>query len=156
MDFTLEPTDVQWVQETITKATAELRATAPGGPSFADTVNVISDREKNWVRWKNDMCPPFDKEPWREEVGGRIVGLEEATRKVREQRREDPEEWTWSLGSEPLTEIWQMGYRDLADLQEPFQFSIIIFILPLVTDTSGQSGRCEGLCEENQTRRCSY
>ncbi|KAI6154052.1 THO complex subunit 1 transcription elongation factor-domain-containing protein [Pisolithus tinctorius] len=121
MDFTLEPADAQWVQETITKATAELRSTAPGGPAFADTVNVIFDRERNWVRWKNDMCPPFDKEPWGEEVDGKRVGLEEATRELREKRREDPEDWTWSLGSESLTEIWQMGYRDLTDLQNPFQ-----------------------------------
>ncbi|KIO06973.1 hypothetical protein M404DRAFT_137213 [Pisolithus tinctorius Marx 270] len=121
MDFTLEPADAQWVQETITKATAELRSTAPGGPAFADTVNVIFDRERNWVRWKNDMCPPFDKEPWDEEVDGKRVGLEEATRELREKRREDPEDWTWSLGSESLTEIWQMGYRDLTDLQNPFQ-----------------------------------
>lgn len=121
MDFTLEPADAQWVQETITKATAELRSTAPGGPAFADTVNVIFDRERNWVRWKNDMCPPFDKEPWGEEVDGKRVGLEEATRELRGKRREDPEDWTWSLGSESLTEIWQMGYRDLTDLQNPFQ-----------------------------------
>ncbi|KAI6012615.1 THO complex subunit 1 transcription elongation factor-domain-containing protein [Pisolithus orientalis] len=121
MDFTLEPADAQWVQETITKATAELRSTAPGGPAFADTVNVIFDRERNWVRWKNDMCPPFDKEPWGEEVDGNRVGLEEATRELRGKRREDPEDWTWSLGSESLTEIWQMGYRDLTDLQNPFQ-----------------------------------
>ncbi|KAI6133645.1 THO complex subunit 1 transcription elongation factor-domain-containing protein [Pisolithus croceorrhizus] len=121
MDFTLEPADAQWVQETIVKATAELRSTAPGGPAFADTVNVIFDRERNWVRWKNDMCPPFDKEPWSEEVDGKWVGLEEATRELREKRREDPEEWPWSLGSESLTDIWQMGYRDLTDLQNPFQ-----------------------------------
>ncbi|KAG6332420.1 hypothetical protein ID866_6671 [Astraeus odoratus] len=121
MDFTLEPADAQWVQETITKTTAELRSTAPGGPTFTDTVNVIFDREKNWVRWKNDMCPPFDKEPWSEEVDGRKVGLEAATRQLREKMREEPPEWTWSLGSESLTEIWEMGYKDLTDLQTPFQ-----------------------------------
>ncbi|KAI6048069.1 THO complex subunit 1 transcription elongation factor-domain-containing protein [Pisolithus marmoratus] len=121
MDFTLEPADAQWVQETIAKATAELRSTAPGGPAFADTVSVIFDRERNWVRWKNDMCPPFDKEAWSEEVDGKRVGLEEATKELREKRREDPEDWAWSLGSESLTDIWQMGYRDLTDLQNPFQ-----------------------------------
>jgi len=33
----------------------------------------------------------------------------------------DPEEWSHSLGSAPLTEIWEMGYRDLGDLENPFQ-----------------------------------
>ncbi|KIJ66457.1 hypothetical protein HYDPIDRAFT_86611 [Hydnomerulius pinastri MD-312] len=55
MDFTLEPAEAQWVQDTIVKASAELRSTAPNGPIFADTVNVILDREKNWVKWKNDL-----------------------------------------------------------------------------------------------------
>ncbi|KAH7927255.1 UDP-glucose 4-epimerase [Leucogyrophana mollusca] len=121
MDFTLEPADAQWVQEVIAKASAELRSTAPNGPTFADTVNVILDREKNWVKWKNDMCAPFDRGPWAAEVDGRKVGLEEATRAARAKRREEPEDWAYSLGSQPLTEIWEMGYRDLNDLHNPFQ-----------------------------------
>ncbi|KAG0703685.1 THO complex subunit 1 transcription elongation factor-domain-containing protein [Suillus ampliporus] len=121
MDFTLEPADTQWVHDTIAKASAELRSTAPNGPTFADTVNVILDREKNWVRWKNDLCAPFDREPWSAEVGSRKVGMEEATREARSKRQEDPEPWKWNLGSESLTEIWEMGYRDLSDLQNPFQ-----------------------------------
>ncbi|KAF8559888.1 UDP-glucose 4-epimerase [Imleria badia] len=121
MDFTLEPTDAQWVQDTIVKATAELRSTAPNGPAFADTVNTILEREKNWVKWKNDLCAPFDREPWSAEIDGKKVGLEEATKEMRVKRREEPQEWQWSLGSQPLTEIWEMGYRDLSDLQNPFQ-----------------------------------
>ncbi|KAG1742719.1 THO complex subunit 1 transcription elongation factor-domain-containing protein [Suillus paluster] len=121
MDFTLEPVDAQWVHDTIVKASAELRSTAPNGPTFADTVNVILDREKNWVRWKNDLCAPFDREPWSAEVGGRKVGMEDATREARLKRKEDPEPWKWNLGSDSLTEIWEMGYRDLSDLQNPFQ-----------------------------------
>ncbi|KAF8433465.1 UDP-glucose 4-epimerase [Boletus edulis BED1] len=121
MDFTLEPADVQWVQDTIVKATAELRSTAPNGPAFADTVNTILEREKNWVKWKNDLCAPFDREPWSAEVNGKRVGLEEATKELRAKRRQEPEEWQWSLGSQPLTEVWEMGYRDLSDIQNPFQ-----------------------------------
>ncbi|KAG2149407.1 hypothetical protein BD769DRAFT_1624094 [Suillus cothurnatus] len=101
MDFTLESADTQWVYDTITKASAELRSTAPNGPTFADTVNVILDREKNWVKWKNDLCAPFDREPWSIEVGGRKVGMEEATREARLKRREGLESWKWNLGSEP-------------------------------------------------------
>lgn len=129
IDFTLEPTDAQWVQDTIVKATAELRSTAPNGPAFSDTVNVILEREKNWVKWKNDLCAPFDREPWSAEVDGKKVGLEEATKDLRAKRREEPEGWKWSLGSQPLTEIWEMGYRDLPDLQNPFQLSCRRFSL---------------------------
>ncbi|KAG2365466.1 UDP-glucose 4-epimerase [Suillus spraguei] len=121
MDFTLESADTQWVHDTIIKVSAELRSTAPNGPTFADTVNVILDREKNWVKWKNDLCAPFDREPWSAEVGGKKVGMEEATRQARSKRKEGPEPWKWDLGSESLTEIWEMGYRDLSNLQNPFQ-----------------------------------
>lgn len=82
---------------------------------------------------------PFDKEPWSEEIvvdigdgeteegeGGdvkvtRKVGFEEATRKKRAEMTSEPEEWEHKFGTAPLTEIWEMGYRDLMDLQRPFQ-----------------------------------
>ncbi|KAJ6575486.1 UDP-glucose 4-epimerase [Mycena capillaripes] len=121
MDFTLEPAQAEWVQETFTKVMDELKQTAPNGRAFADTVSAILEREKNWVKWKNELCTAFDKEPWSAEIDGRTVGLEEATREVRRKMREPTEEWPWRLGSEPLTEIWDMGYRDLLDLQNPFQ-----------------------------------
>ncbi|KAI0964094.1 hypothetical protein AcW1_000995 [Taiwanofungus camphoratus] len=126
IDFTLDAGDAQWVQETVTKTTEELRQTTPNGRAFAETVHVILEREKNWVRWKNELCAPFDREPWTEEIEledgrKRKVGMEEATRDVRKKMRVDPEEWPHLLGSAPLTEIWEMGYRDLTDLQHPFQ-----------------------------------
>ncbi|KAL4250311.1 hypothetical protein ABKN59_003143 [Abortiporus biennis] len=125
MNFTLEGEDAQWVQETIIKAYEELRQTAPNGRAFAETVHVILDREKNWVKWKNDLCAPFDREAWSEEVEEngvkRKIGLEEATKGVRQKMSEEPKDWKYSLGSEALTEIWTMGYRDLSDLATPFQ-----------------------------------
>ena len=52
---------------------------------------------------------------------GRKVGLEEATEGARKKMRMDPEERPHRFGSAPLTEIWEMGYRNLWDLQHPFQ-----------------------------------
>lgn len=125
MDFTLEPPDAQWAQETLNKAIEELRQTTPNGRAFAETVNVILEREKNWVKWKNELCAPFDKEPWADTNSeGKKVDLLEATRGLREKMREPPRDWQWRLGTEPLTEIWDMGYRDLHDLQNPFQLRI--------------------------------
>lgn len=126
MDFTLEPSEAQWVQDTIVKATEELRQTAPNGSSFAETVKVILEREKNWIRWKNDLCAPFDREPWAEEIENEDgvkhkVCLEEATKEIRTKMRVEPPEWEHKLGSAPLTEIWELGYRDLSDLKHPFQ-----------------------------------
>ena len=129
MDFTLGTEDEKWVNETIQKTSEELRQTTPNGRAFAETVHVILERERNWIRWKNELCTPFDKAPWAEEVeveeNGQLVkrklGLEEATRVVRRRMREEPEDWKYSHGTAPLTEIWKVGYRDLRDLQHPFQ-----------------------------------
>ncbi|KAH9983882.1 hypothetical protein BJV77DRAFT_1062321 [Russula vinacea] len=115
MEFTLEGDAVQWVSETIVRAHEELRQTAPAGRVFADAVVGVLERERNWVRWKNDLCSPFDREP---ESGST---LEERTRATREEMRAVPEEWPHALGSAPLTEIWEMGYRDLWDIENPFQ-----------------------------------
>ena len=103
------------------------------------------------MRWKNEQCMPFDKAPWSEEVvvdigdgdigGGegqvtRKVGFEEATRKKRAEMMADPDEWEHKFGTAPLTEIWEMGYRDLTDLQRPFQCvtSVFLSLLPLFSD----------------------
>ena len=123
MEFTLEDQETQWVQETLTKVTEELRQTTPNGRTFAETATVILEREKNWVKWKNELCTPFDKEPWSQDVDGKKVDFLEATQSIRVRLRESPTDWKWNLGTEALTEIWQMGYTDPTDLQNPFQLS---------------------------------
>lgn len=129
IEFTLKAADAQWAQETINKIHEELRQTTPSGRAFAETVHVILEREKNWIKWKNELCAPFDKVSWAEEIEVEVdgiiqkekVSIEEATRESRKRRRADPEPWPHELGTEPLTEIWLMGFRDLTDLQHPFQ-----------------------------------
>ncbi|EPQ59967.1 hypothetical protein GLOTRDRAFT_118437 [Gloeophyllum trabeum ATCC 11539] len=118
LDFTLDEENAKWVQTTIDTVTRDfLPSTFPNGVLFRDTVKTILEREKNWVDWKNKLCPVFDKEPWSALVDGRKVGLEEFTKPMREKMREEPPEWEHKLGSAPLTEIWAMGYRDLRDLE---------------------------------------
>ncbi|CAL1694925.1 unnamed protein product [Somion occarium] len=130
IDFTLEPDDAQWVEDTIKRASEELRQTTPNGRLFAETIQVILEREKNWIKWKNELCYPFEREAWSSEVevedeqGRKVkrkIGLEEATADTRKKIREEPPAWEHRYGSAPLTEIWDMGYRDLYDLQHPFQ-----------------------------------
>ena len=106
------------------KCIEELKQTAPSGRLSADSVTAVLEREKSWVRWKNEQCTPFDKELWSEEIavdiGGsedegdgkatRKVGFEEAMRKRRMEVMADPGEWEHKFGTAPLTEIWEMGY----------------------------------------------
>jgi THO complex subunit 1 transcription elongation factor len=148
MEFTLEGDAVQWVSDTITRAHEELRQTAPAGRFLADAVVSVVERERNWVRWKNDLCAPFDREP---KPG---PSLEECTRPKREEMRAEPEEWAHSLGSAHLTETWEMGYRGLGDLENPFQcvcWGLSIFVGHVYHFL--KAWRRQGLCEEDQARR---
>lgn len=135
IEFTLQPEDAQWAEDTIKRASEELRQTAPNGRQFAETIQVLLEREKNWIKWKNELCNTFDREAWSAEVEGedeqgrkvkRKIGLQEATLNVRQKMREDEPEWQHRYGSGPLTELWEMGYRDLYDLQHPFQYVFIV------------------------------
>jgi THO complex subunit 1 transcription elongation factor len=151
-DFTLEPQDAQWVQETQVKCIEELKQTAPNGRGFAEAVVTILEREKNWVRWKNEFCAPFDKDPWHEEImvdrSPVKVGFEMATKKTRRKMMEDPPEWEHKFGSAPLTEIWEMGYKEISDLQRPFQFSISVHLILLILSEHHivKSWRYQRLC----------
>lgn len=49
------------------------------------------------------------------------MSLEEETAPARAKMREPLEEYKHKLGSEALTEIWAMGYRDLYDLENRFK-----------------------------------
>lgn len=117
MDFTLEPSEAQWAQESTVKVFEELKQTTPNGRQFAETVSTILDREKNWVNWKDELCNQFDKDPWEEEVDGKMVGLWDATKEARTKMRKFPEPYEWALGSASLTEVWELGFRRLDDLE---------------------------------------
>jgi len=149
MDFTLEGDPMQWVSDTILRAHEELRQTAPAGRVFADAVAGVLERERNWVRWKNDLCSPFDREPDPSST------LEERTRAKREAMCAEPEEWPHSLGSAPLTEIWEMGYRDLGDLESFFQCVLRMYYLVgrIHRFDFLQAWGREGLCKEGQAGR---
>ena len=49
-DFTLKANDAQWPQQAIMR-------------TFFETVQVILEREKSRIRWKNELCTLFDREP---------------------------------------------------------------------------------------------
>lgn len=110
MDFTLADTDENWVKEVNGKVILELRLTSPEGREFEEMTRVILEREQNWIKWKNNLCPSFEVPPVPEEV-------EEELRAKRRQLMAPPEAWKWSHGTESLSEIWEMGYQDLYNLQ---------------------------------------
>ena len=69
--------------------------------------------------------------------------------------RESPDPWKHKLGSEALTEIWQLGYRSLEDLQNPFEYVLSNYLHAekLTKHGISQSWRDEGLPERSGERR---
>ncbi|KAG8863163.1 UDP-glucose-4-epimerase [Tulasnella sp. 330] len=136
MDFTLVDTDEKWVLEFYAQAMGELRRTGLDGKRFADTMSTIFERERNWVRWKNDVCPPMDKT-----ARAAREQREEAKKKGKKDEdflREDAEAWGTAFqrlvpttehndggftpsafGSQDLDDVWFKGIRDLEDLESP-------------------------------------
>ena len=62
------------------------------------------------MKWKNDLCPPFDKEPIQ-------PTLEEQTRGKRQALMEPPTGWRFRWGTEALTEIWETGFHSIRDCE---------------------------------------
>ncbi|KAJ3847981.1 THO complex subunit 1 transcription elongation factor-domain-containing protein [Lentinula lateritia] len=152
------PVDVHWTHLTISRTIEELRQTQPpplssagvSGPTssaagvttingltgreFASTVQSLLEREKGWIRWKNELCDGtvFEKGVW--EPSDELLDslnspktMYEASRGLRAKMRgpfysteENQRDWQWDLGTEALTEIWTMGYRGLEDLERGF------------------------------------
>lgn len=132
MDFVLEAADEKWTADNWTKAMQELKATTPFGKEFADTVAVILQRERNWVcnslalighvlsfpqiSWKNDLCPSFEKPA--------VPSLDSDTIQARSEKLAPIADWEWKYGSEPLTDLFEMGYKDITDLEDPQRYEI--------------------------------
>ncbi|KAJ3934740.1 MAG: THO complex subunit 1 transcription elongation factor-domain-containing protein [Lentinula lateritia] len=100
------------------------------GREFASTVQSLLEREKGWIRWKNELCDGtvFEKGVWgKEGRRKKPKTMYEASHGLRAKMRgpfysteENQRDWQWDLGTEALTEIWTMGYRGLEDLERGF------------------------------------
>lgn len=47
------------MDNTIEKVYNLISETPPDGDKFSKTVKHILNREQQWIKWKNDGCPPF-------------------------------------------------------------------------------------------------
>ncbi|KZV60179.1 hypothetical protein PENSPDRAFT_594388 [Peniophora sp. CONT] len=112
MDFTLQPDDATWVSDVRTRLAGELRASVPAGGAFAETVAAVLERERNWIRWKNEGCQPF-------EMPIRDVGIEEETKEARKRMKADREGLKGAprYGSAALKDLWENGFKELSQLE---------------------------------------
>lgn len=103
-----------------------LESTPPKGKEFLNSVEHILEREKNWVWWKRDGCPPFEKQPVVKKVDGA---------KKRRPR--------WRLGNKELSQLWKWADQNPNALTDPDRVrvpAISDYWKPLAEDMDPSAG----------------
>ncbi|KAL6976434.1 suppressor of the transcriptional defect of hpr1 by overexpression [Sarracenia purpurea var. burkii] len=81
-----------------------LEMTPPKGKEFLNSIEHILERERNWVWWKRDGCPPFEKPP----IEKKSVQEGAKKRKLR-----------WRLGNKELSQLWKWADQNPNALTDP-------------------------------------
>ncbi|KAI9715180.1 MAG: hypothetical protein M1812_006159 [Candelaria pacifica] len=61
-DYTLSDDDAKWATQTRSTVANYLQQ-GPEGKFYYRMVDTVLSRDKNWVRWKAENCPPIDRPP---------------------------------------------------------------------------------------------
>ncbi|KAG6781617.1 hypothetical protein POTOM_014528 [Populus tomentosa] len=81
-----------------------LEMTPPKGKDFLHKVEHILEREKNWLWWKRDGCPPFEKQPIENKT------VQDGGKKRRPR---------WRLGNKELSQLWKWADQNPNALTDP-------------------------------------
>ncbi|XP_050123644.1 THO complex subunit 1 [Malus sylvestris] len=105
-----------------------LEMTPPKGKEFLNKIEHILERERNWVWWKCDGCPPFEKQPMEKKV------IQEGAKKRRPR---------WRMGNKELSQLWKWADQNPNALTDPQRVrtpSITEYWKPLVEDMDPAAG----------------
>ncbi|XP_073142567.1 THO complex subunit 1 [Henckelia pumila] len=83
-----------------------LEMTPPRGKDFLHSIEHILEREKNWVWWKRDGCPPYEKQPIEKKLA------QDGGRKRRPR---------WRLGNKELSQLWKWADQNPNALTDPLR-----------------------------------
>ncbi|XXG87280.1 hypothetical protein AAC387_Pa11g2003 [Persea americana] len=100
----------------------------PKGKDFLHYIEHILEREKNWIWWKRDSCPAFEKQAMEPKTG------QEAVRK-RKQR--------WRLGNKELAQLWKWADQNPNAMTDPQRIrtpSVAEYWKPLAEDMDLSAG----------------
>ncbi|ERN09505.1 hypothetical protein AMTRI_Chr09g32690 [Amborella trichopoda] len=98
------------------------------GKEFLERVEHILEREKNWVWWKRDGCPPFEKQ---------------ATERKTNQDGAKKRKPRWRLGNKELSQLWKWADQNpnaLTDAQRVRTPSITEYWKALAEDMDTSAG----------------
>ncbi|MCE0481594.1 suppressor of the transcriptional defect of hpr1 by overexpression [Datura stramonium] len=105
-----------------------LEMTPPKGIDFLHSIEHILERERNWVWWKRDGCPPFEKQPVEKKL------VQDGTKKRRPR---------WRLGNKELSQLWRWADQypnALTDTQRVCTPAITDYWKPLAEDMDESAG----------------
>ncbi|KAF3784236.1 THO complex subunit 1 [Nymphaea thermarum] len=105
-----------------------LETTPPKGKEFLHNIEHILEREKNWVWWKRDGCPPYERQAAEKTTG------HEATKKRKPR---------WRLGNKELSQLWKWAEQNpnvLTDAQRVQMPSVTEYWKPLAEDMDVSAG----------------
>ncbi|XP_062174088.1 THO complex subunit 1 isoform X1 [Alnus glutinosa] len=105
-----------------------LEMTPPKGKDFLHKIEHILEREKNWVWWKRDGCPAFEKQPLEKKT------VQDVTKKRRPR---------WRLGNKELSQLWKWSDQNPNALTDPQRVrtpAIMEYWKPLAEDMDVSAG----------------
>ncbi|KAB1222259.1 THO complex subunit 1 [Morella rubra] len=105
-----------------------LEITPPRGIDFLHKIDHILEREKNWVWWKRDGCPPFEKQPLEKKT------VQDGAKKRRPR---------WRMGNKELSQLWKWADQNPNALTNPQRVrtpSIMEYWKPLAEDMDQSAG----------------
>ncbi|XP_021299962.1 THO complex subunit 1 [Herrania umbratica] len=105
-----------------------LEVTPPKGKEFLCSIEHILEREKNWVWWKRDGCPPFEKQPIQKKP------VQNGAKKRRPR---------WRLGNKELSQLWKWADQNPNALTDPQRVrtpAITDYWKPLAEDMDESAG----------------
>ncbi|KAH9752350.1 THO complex subunit 1 [Citrus sinensis] len=104
-----------------------LETTPPKGKDFLHSIEHILEREKNWVWWKRDGCPPFEKQSMEKKA-------------VQDGPKKRPR---WRLGNKELSQLWKWADQNPNALTDPQRVrtpAITEYWKPLADDMDPSAG----------------
>ncbi|KAL5217538.1 hypothetical protein ABZP36_018222 [Zizania latifolia] len=114
----------------------------PKGKEFLQSIEHILEREKNWVWWKRDGCPVFEKQPFEKKPSPAGV------------RKRKPR---WRLGNKELAQLWKWAEQNPNALTDPERVcmpSITEYWKPLAEDMDTSAGIEEEYHHKNNRVYC--
>uniref|UniRef100_A0ACD5WI89 Uncharacterized protein n=1 Tax=Avena sativa TaxID=4498 RepID=A0ACD5WI89_AVESA len=114
----------------------------PKGKEFLQSIEHILEREKNWVWWKRDGCPAFEKQPFEKKPVQAGV------------RKRKPR---WRLGNKELAQLWKWAELNPNALTDPDRVctpSITEYWKPLAEDMDPSAGIEEDYHHKNNRVYC--